>query len=322
MQRFKNLLVYAGTDQPESAIARAISLAMENDATLTLMDVIKPQPQYLSAMAGVAEPNDLERILVEDHRRRLLDRAAEYADTAIDIEILVKVGDTATEIIREVIRHEYDLVIKTADGETGLRGTLFGSVAKTLLRQCPCAVLILKPAIHGEFDQVLAAIDVQHSDEEHRCLNHDILSLAQTVAVEDDANLHVVAAWDLWMEKNLRRRAGDVEVDKMLEATRKSTQQKMGELLSDKGIDPKDVQIHVQRGAPAAAIRFLVEKTQADLLVMGTVCRTGVAGFLIGNTAESVLADVTCSVLALKPDGFVCPVQIQNEETKIVSEVV
>jgi nucleotide-binding universal stress UspA family protein len=40
------------------------------------------------------------------------------------------------------------------------------------------------------------------------------------------------------------------------------------------------------------------------------VGRTGIPGFLIGNTAEQVLSEVTCSVLALKPRGFVSPVTI------------
>ena len=45
-----------------------------------------------------------------------------------------------------------------------------------------------------------------------------------------------------------------------------------------------------------------------DLLVLGTVARTGIAGYVIGNTAEAVLSQVTCSVLAVKPEGFVSPV--------------
>ncbi len=49
---------------------------------------------------------------------------------------------------------------------------------------------------------------------------------------------------------------------------------------------------------------------KADLLVMGTVCRTGVPGFFIGNTAEDVLQQVDCSVLAVKPKGFVTPVKV------------
>jgi len=38
-----------------------------------------------------------------------------------------------------------------------------------------------------------------------------------------------------------------------------------------------------------------------DLLVMGMLCRTGIAGFLVGNTAEEVLNQVDCPVLTLKP---------------------
>jgi nucleotide-binding universal stress UspA family protein len=41
---------------------------------------------------------------------------------------------------------------------------------------------------------------------------------------------------------------------------------------------------------------------------MGTVARTGVRGFIMGNTAETVLEQIDCSVLAIKPQGFVTPV--------------
>ena len=45
---------------------------------------------------------------------------------------------------------------------------------------------------------------------------------------------------------------------------------------------------------------------------MGTVSRTGVTGFLIGNTAEKVLRQVDCSVLVVKPDKFVTPVKLDE----------
>ena len=41
---------------------------------------------------------------------------------------------------------------------------------------------------------------------------------------------------------------------------------------------------------------------------MGTVARAGLEGYFIGNTAEMVLQRVACSVLTVKPDGFVTPV--------------
>ena len=44
------------------------------------------------------------------------------------------------------------------------------------------------------------------------------------------------------------------------------------------------------------------------LLGMGTVSRTGIASLFIGNTTESVLRQVECSVLAVKPAGFDMPI--------------
>ena len=61
-------------------------------------------------------------------------------------------------------------------------------------------------------------------------------------------------------------------------------------------------------GHPRDAIPEYVADQNIDLIVMGTVCRTGIKGFLIGNTAESIMEDVRCSILALKPQGFVSPI--------------
>ncbi len=63
--------------------------------------------------------------------------------------------------------------------------------------------------------------------------------------------------------------------------------------------------------APKAIVK-LARSNKIDLLVMGTVCRTGLVGFFIGNTAEKVLSEVNCSVLTVKPEGFVTPVTLEE----------
>ena len=68
--------------------------------------------------------------------------------------------------------------------------------------------------------------------------------------------------------------------------------------------------IHLGKGEAALVIPKLAHQKQVDLIVMGTVCRTGIAGFFIGNTAEKILQDVDCSVLTVKPEGFVSPVTV------------
>jgi len=64
------------------------------------------------------------------------------------------------------------------------------------------------------------------------------------------------------------------------------------------------------RGNTSEIIIKQVGMREIDVLVTGTVCRTGLAGFFIGNTAERVLSNAGCSVLTLRPDGFVSPVTL------------
>lgn len=71
MMRFKHILVYVGADQDKTSISRANQLALENEARLTLMDVVKPVPRARGMLTNVAEPAHLERLVAQDHRDQL-----------------------------------------------------------------------------------------------------------------------------------------------------------------------------------------------------------------------------------------------------------
>ncbi|CSI61259.1 universal stress protein family 1 [Vibrio cholerae] len=63
--------------------------------------------------------------------------------------------------------------------------------------------------------------------------------------------------------------------------------------------------IHHLHGKPDELIPEWVTQENIDILVMGTLARTGIAGFVIGNTAENIVQSIECSLVALKPEGFV-----------------
>ena len=52
-----------------------------------------------------------------------------------------------------------------------------------------------------------------------------------------------------------------------------------------------------------------------DVVVMGTVARTGLPGLFIGNTAVKVFSQVSCPVVAVKPASFVSLVE-QEERAR------
>lgn len=141
-----------------------------------------------------------------------------------------------------------------------------------------------------------------------------ILQLASSLARIEKSDLHVVQAWSDVQEEYLQVRGGlsDQAVRRLRKNTKRDYVRKLDHLME--GIDLGGIGVvrtHVKRGDdPAPIIIKLARKEKIDLLVMGTVCRTGLAGFFIGNTAEEVLSAVDCSVLTVKPKGFVSPVTL------------
>jgi nucleotide-binding universal stress UspA family protein len=82
---------------------------------------------------------------------------------------------------------------------------------------------------------------------------------------------------------------------------------KMTKLVGKDAVNYLRPKLHLVKGMPEKEIPLLAKQQLADLVVMGTVARTGIPGFIVGNTAESILEQVHCSVLAIKPDGFKSP---------------
>ena len=72
----------------------------------------------------------------------------------------------------------------------------------------------------------------------------------------------------------------------------------------------KVVQLEVE-GYPDNTIMEEAENANADLIVMGTIGRSGLSGLLIGSTAEKVIDQVNCSVLTIKPANFQSPITIR-----------
>ena len=70
--------------------------------------------------------------------------------------------------------------------------------------------------------------------------------------------------------------------------------------------------VHLVEGKAKDVIPALARKKRVELIVMGTLARTGLPQRLIGHTAETVLGHADCSVLTVKPEDFVSPVALKG----------
>lgn len=312
MRRFKNILVVENENaQDRSALERAAGLAETNQAALSVVQVIQALPRELQRIT-VLDPDDLRRMIQEEQEEKLKRRIASIASGSLQVSSKVLFGTPFLEIIREVVRNNHDLVMMAAEGRGGLSQSLFGSTEMHLMRKCPCPVWITKSNESRRYARIAAAVDPDPSDAEKTALNLKILELARALALRDSGELHIVHAWRLeWFwQLHTHRELSQEKIDGIKTAMKSTHEQWLKELVES--ANPQDVhfQVHLLDGEAGAVIPEFSREKQIDALVMGTVCRTGIEGFLIGNTAEKILPQVDCSVLTVKPDGFVTPARI------------
>ncbi len=324
MKRFQDILcVVEPGNRSRDALARAVTLAQNNQASLTAVVVADVVTAGIGMPEGGPISADLQEALVSARAQELA-RLIEPYRKQIDIKTGVLVGVSFLEIIREVLRSGHDLVIKAPENPDWLE-RLFGSDDMHLLRKCPCPVWLVKHQGPKSYRRILAAVD---ADEDHpkdeletrHALNQLILQLAGSLALSDFAELHIVHAWRAAGESAMHGaflRASTKEIVDYVEQTRlkheASLQNIVREMVGNAGSDAVEFlkpQSHLLKGSARKEIPALAKQIDADLVVMGTVGRTGVPGFFMGNTAESILEQMDCSVLAIKPPGFVTPVTL------------
>lgn len=320
MERFTNILFFFNPKvKQNAAMRRAGSLAKRNNARLTVLSVVKGLAVGQHLPVPDEAIDELESQAIHAHSMQVEELAGRFRKAGVDAHAKVVVGIAFIEIISAVLREQHDLVILAPDGRHGLISRLFGSVSTHLMRKCPCPVWVVKPGSGKSYQRILAAVDLFSDpwDAAEESLNTEIVTLSSTVARMDHAELHLLHVWDLANEGWLGGPSvmGDKAFRKLLDETRADLRKRLDAAVQ--GIDRDGiggVQSHLKKDEdPGEGIVKLVHKEAIDLLVMGTVCRTGLAGFLIGNTAEEVLGAVDCSVLTVKPKGFVSPVTLVDQ---------
>ena len=312
MKRFKSILLVDDQDiHGEAALRRAAALARQNDARLTVVAVVEDIPRDMRMLITTITPREVMNLVVAERQEQLEQFVAPIRHDDIRLGTTVLSGTPFLEIIREVLRKKHDLVVMTAERSGGLTEQLFGSTSLHLMRKCPCPIWVLKHQPRERFERIIAAVDPDPDDQVKNALNAKILDLATSLAEQEQSELHIVHVWSFaGIESGRRYGLPDRQAEQCLEAVRGQRRNDLDALLGRYVLAHLNHRVHLKQGNAGIVIPELVRAAQVELIVMGTVCRTGLPGFFIGNTAETILQQVDCSVLTVKPEGFLSPVTL------------
>lgn len=309
MNRFNKILVVIDTiDDAQAALTRAKALARLHAAPLdVLMPVYEPSLDLSALFSAEKREQMRSRYLAE--RQEAVDRLAEAlrAEGFSSEARVVWDSHLFMPVIRSVVKQGYDLVVKAAKAHSRLASFFYTPTDWHLLRKCPCPVLMVKGAELPSGCKILAAVEPVAIDEDHQELNQAILSTGRQLAESLGAQLHIINAFSVIPVGTAFDGTGIYHED-YVESVRELHQQKLHDLV--RPFDLPAERVHLRQGAPADVIQDFVTEADVRLVILGTLARSGVAGIFIGNTAESVLDELSCDVLTVKQPGYVTPVDV------------
>lgn len=311
MRHYHNpLYVSHGTADETEGLKQALSLARNNAAPLGVLIVC---PEFPEEFPDYRKKYEESLIAQAEASIRSTRHAIRLEEDAVDISIeLLSDKVPSIKIIRYVLQHGHDLLIKEAEPRDG-GGSGFKAIDMELLRKCPCAIWLCRPIEHSrEHIQVAVAIDPESAEQAADDLSKRMMELSRSLADSCSGELHVVSCWDYEFESFLRGsvwvKVSDAQIVEVVRDTQREHRAALEKLIASSGISG-NYRVHHLHGRAEECIPSFVRDRKIDILVMGTVARTGIPGFVIGNTAENILQKLSCSLMALKPPGFVSPVK-------------
>jgi universal stress protein E len=215
----------------------------------------------------------------------------------IEAELDISPEKSWLAITQKVLEGEIDLVVVGKRSHTMGHLRKIGSVSMKLLRKCPCPVLAVKDDLSHGLRNIVAATDLLQCGER-------IASLAVELARDWGGRARLVHAFQIPLDVQMEDTSDDY--------IRETCQSSLASMKEPLGTDAENqdlVTFHVGPYPPTQAVMAAADRFNADLVVMGSVGRGGVPGLLIGNTAERLLGRLDCSLLVVKPEDFISPIQ-------------
>ena len=251
------------------------------------------------AMPGIrGMPDDAYASLYNETKKSIEDQLAQLesrlAAPGRAVDGIVPFDRPASAIVDEARRMGADLVVVGSRGRGALASTLLGSVAAEVVDHSPCPVLVARAP---QVARVLVADDGSDSAREAE---------------------ELIAGWSFLRAPSVRAvsvvdLSGLVQAETGMEMMSGDAYQRMFDDLRDlharyareaaerlRPLDPK-VSWEAREGFVGSEIVAAAARAGADLIVIGTRGRTGLARLLLGSVARSVLFHSPTSVLIVRP---------------------
>jgi universal stress protein E len=263
----KFLVVVEPNNERHHALERVLSALplLKNPFELTVLVTVNNETTSLAA-------NNPE---IYRDRQWFLDLIAPLDEMDADYDLQISWSNEYQHAVLQAAEQSQANMIVVPVRERPRSGPFKFSDAKwALLRGAPCPVMIVQPCGKPRREVVLAAVHAQGDQASYEELNETIIDAGKLIAGMHGATLHLVNAYK--DQEDYPDRARLVRIS-----------------------DLPNEQIHSEPGATDEVIASVAKQIDADVVVLGTRRRSGLAASMRGNTSERVIQALDVDVFAV-----------------------
>ncbi len=285
--------------------------SMESDMALKYVELLASKYGSEIVALSVVQPVDLERLkvppdvkkelfsiqaLLEKKEYNRINKALKQLELKeIKLDICIETGIPHKEILRVAKEEKVDLIAMGKRG-LGLKDRiLLGSNTNKVLRMANAPILAVRHKKGDKIDikKILVPTDLS---------GHTLTSLDFAIDLANRFNSTIYLLHILELHHSY-----EISTSKIIEELRVLALKELRSYLEKipkekiKGINIKEMVTLYLRGW-FGIINF-AEENGIDLIIMTTHGRKGLARFMLGSTAEKVISESPCPVLAIKPNG-------------------
>jgi len=285
------------------SVFHARFLAENLGADLRLLSCVFEPEISLGILNVEAEAAAAQVGLVESERSVLADLAASLTDWGINAQVEVRWGfPTEDVVLAEIERWQADLLVVGTHQAGSTPHTRLAQVDWQLMRSCPCPMLLARDPQFEGYTKVLAAVDPLHRHAEPSGLDQSVLEAASLLAKASESELLVAHVHpdpqDYALASSVEVLPGVYYGNENIEDVHRKA---LMELVENFGI--RRSQVLLSSGDPAEQLGKATIENDIDLVVLGALKRGRLEQWLLGSTAERVVAEVNCDILLIKPEA-------------------
>lgn len=291
------------TIDEQPALFKAIEIAKKFDASIELFLVVHHSaltPKWFS-------PEHSQEQIISKYlktKQRWLDTyLSQVTDENISVSSEVRWHTPLyAEILKKITECHADMVVKTTHQHPVIDRLLFTPNDWQLLKSCPVPLLLVKATSRPSYKNIMAAVDLNHTEDQLINLDEVILDTTAIMAENFHAIAHVTHAYDP-MGYELCPTSGTAFLGFDLTSSdyqiyqdqlHLQHEQAFNQLVGHYGFAENN--IHYVNGIATYQLVDTVKDENIDLLIMGVRLHSG----FVSTTAEKILDEVSCDILAIK----------------------